>query len=712
MTVKNYKKLALLSILGLVAPPVYAEPETTEPDKSNPVDIEAITKKWKCKYCPDLSEEQWEGYFSLGLGYVSNDSYKFGEYNGLYEKGAYIDGELDALYRDDEGNYWNFRGENLGLDSPYLGIEGGRQGTYKLKLEVDQITRYSLDTSRTPYNGSSPQTLPTTWVPGATTADFTSLASDLRDINFSTQRRHFVLAGEYNSSPHWSYGLKFKRQTKEGNQPTGLGFGFSSVAMLSQPIDYTTDEIELSTNYHYSGFTGKIALLHSKFKNQNDAFIWENAFTGPPGATEGQAGTAPDNTKQQLLFTGNYLGVKDLQLTGLFSIAQMSQDEAFLPYTVNDTLTPPDLPTTSLDGKVLVINTNLAAHWQNSSRQQWHFIFEHHEQDNSTARNTYTYVTTDRNVTGTPRANFPYSFRNQKLKINTDYKFGKQVKLSGGGQFAVMNRDYQSVEKTQEGTLWAKIKHRIDNELQYSVRGEYSDRSIDNYNVVSELNPADNPLMRKYNMADRNGQKLIFNLGYSATSSLFLNFSSDIAQYDYDATTIGLIDSNEFSIGLDAQYMVDEDLSFSVFIQNTDIESKQAGFDTFTTTNWTANNDDNVITAGLGANYQVIEDKFKIGIDYIHAESSAAIDISGGEPFPDLTTKRDTFILYGDYHIDEQFTLKASYQYEDYSEDNWYIDGVAPDTLDNVLTYGETAPDYGIGVLWLTLRYRFDNVGE
>jgi len=707
MTVEFYKKLALLSILGLVAPPLYADSKTTEPENIKPVDIEAITKKWKCKYCPDLSEEQWEGYFELNTGYVTNDSYKFGEYNGLPEKGAYLSGDADALYRDDKGNYWNFRGENLGLDSSYLGIEGGRQGQYKLTLEVDQITRYNLDTSRTPYSGNSSQSLPPSWVSGATTADFTTLANDLQNINFSTKRRQFVLSGEYNSSPHWTYGIQFKRQTKKGDLPTGFTFGFTGAAILPKPIDYTTDEIELSTKYHYSGFTGKITLLHSSFENNNNAFVWDNAYDSPVGATQGQAGTAPDNTKQQILFTGNYLGINNLQLTGLFSLAQMSQNEAFLPYTVNGTLTPPNLPTTSLDGKVLVINTNLAAHWQYSPVQKWNFIYEHHEQENSTARNTYSYVTADNTVTSTPRANFPYGFRRQKLKVNTDYKFNKQVKLSGGGQLALMDRNYQSVERTEETSFWAKLKHRLDNDLQYSVKTEYSDRKIDNYNVISELTPADNPLMRKYNMADRNGQKIVFNLGYSATSNLFLNFSGDYAQYDYDASNVGLTESNEFSVGFDTQYMVNENLSFSVFVQNTEIESKQAGSQAFSTADWFATNDDNIVTAGIGANYQVIDDKFKIGIDYVYAESSAAIDVSDGTSFPDLKTRRDTFILSGDYNIDEQFTVKARYQYEVYREDNWYIDDVVPNTLDNVLTLGETAPDYRIGVFWLTLHYRF-----
>lgn len=697
----RYRQLVLLYLLGVTVPPLYAEVQDTEK-----LDIESITEKWKCQYCPDFSEEQWEGYFSLDPGYVSNSSYKFGEYNGLSEKGAYLKGDLNALYLNNEGDYWDIKGKDLGLDSSYFGVEGGRHGKYRLELEVDQITRRLLDTSQTPYTGESTQALPSSWVHAPTTAGFTTLADDLRDVNFSTQRRHVKMGGEYISSKRWSYEAWFKHQTKQGNKPSAFSFGIDRSAILNQPIDYTTDDMELKANYTYADLNGQVALSYSEFQSENDAFRWDNAYDSPTGALQGQAGNTPDNTRLQMLLSGNYLGIENVQLTGLISFAQLKQNETYLPYTVNGSLSPPPLPQSSLNGKVAVFNTNLGAHWRYSPKQDWHFIYEHHEQEDKTARNTYTYVTADNVLTDTPRANTPYSFRNQKLKVNTNYKFTNKITLSGGGKLSLFDRTYQSVEHTKEGSLWVELKQRINYDLQYNIKTEYIDRKIDNYNVASEVTPADNPLMRKYNMSDRSGYKIDFNLGYSLTDAVLFNLTSDIAQYDYDAT-IGLTESDEFSIGFDVQYMVDADLSFSAFIQNTSIGSQQAGSQLYSTPDWYAVNDDEALTLGLGVHHQVIEDKLKIGADYVHAESSASIDISIGEQFPDLNTKRDTIILYADYNFDEELTMKVSYQYEEYSADNWYIDDVVPNTLDNVLTLGETTPSYRIGVIWLNLRYNF-----
>ncbi len=521
MTVMRCRQLILLSLLSCAVLPVIAETKNTEA-----LDIEAITKKWKCKYCPDLSEQQWEGYFNFGAGYSTNDAYKFGEYNSLNKKGVYLSGDLEALYRDEEGNYWDINAENLGLDSAYFSVEGGRQGRYKFELEVDDITRYALDTARTPYSGNATQTLPASWVNASTTSGFTTLNNDLQAVNLYTQRRHFKMGGEIISSPRWSYEAWFKRQTKEAKQASAFSFGFNRAVIIPQSIDYTTDEMELKANYNLGDFNGQLALTYSSFQNTYAAFRWDNAYDLPTSTPQGQGGTAPDNTMEQILISGNYRGIEKLQLTGMIAYARLEQNEAYLPYTLNSGLSTVSLPQTSLSGKVAVFNTNLAAHWQYSPMQSWRLSYQHHEQANETTRNTYSYVTADNVVTSTPRANFPYSFRNQKLKLKTDYKFSSKTKLSGGGELFAIDRTYQSVEQTREIRLWAKLKQRIDNRLQYSIKSEYKDRKIDNYNVASEVTPAGNPLMRKYNMADRQGYKIQFNLSYSPGDALLFNFSS------------------------------------------------------------------------------------------------------------------------------------------------------------------------------------------
>jgi hypothetical protein len=82
MNVTNRSGRWLLAALCLPLS-MHAIADTTQAQIPEGVDI----SDWICKYC--VFEEGWSGEVEGGAGYVSDDSYKFGEYNGLQDKGAY-----------------------------------------------------------------------------------------------------------------------------------------------------------------------------------------------------------------------------------------------------------------------------------------------------------------------------------------------------------------------------------------------------------------------------------------------------------------------------------------------------------------------------------------------------------------------------------------------------------------------------------------------
>ena len=61
---------------------VYLLPAAAE----EPDDV-APWKDWKCKYCPDYTES--ESWIEPGIGYQSDDSYKFGRSTGLKDDGLF-----------------------------------------------------------------------------------------------------------------------------------------------------------------------------------------------------------------------------------------------------------------------------------------------------------------------------------------------------------------------------------------------------------------------------------------------------------------------------------------------------------------------------------------------------------------------------------------------------------------------------------------------
>src|SRR5437868_12446943 len=103
-----------------------------------------------------------------GAGYVSDSSFKFGEYNGLHEKGAFAIGNFalhgGGAWDSNDATRWNLHGSNLGLQTRELSADYGVQGRFRLNLRYDELLHNLSDTYKTPYSVANGFTLPGNWL--------------------------------------------------------------------------------------------------------------------------------------------------------------------------------------------------------------------------------------------------------------------------------------------------------------------------------------------------------------------------------------------------------------------------------------------------------------------------------------------------------------------------------------------------------------------
>ena len=671
---------------------------------------EIDTSRWRCRFCPDNAEQPWLVEIETGAGYVSNDSFKFGEYNGLYEKGLFPVLGVDAQYRDGEANYLDVGAIDLGLDNGRLELEGGRQGQYRVDLLLDQIERRELDTARTPYRGSTSQVLPSGWVTGSTTAGMTTLENDLEARDFSTRRRILRLDGRLIQDRHWSYDARFERQRKEGEIPFGAAIGSTFATaqsvILAKPVDYVTDRFELTANYRDNDLVGSLSYVVSIFDNDNRSLQWDNAFDPGANSETGQMALEPDSEMQQISASGRYRGFVDLALNGALSLVRLTQDDNFLPYSSGST-TP--LPRSSLDGKVDIVRFDTSALWTPGPRWQAKLFLEYFEHVDDTDRATYTYVVADSPVNGTPRANVPYDFRTRKLGAEAGYRTAQDARISGGLEYAWYDRTYQEVDQSTETRAWAKYTSHALAGVNYSLGLEGASREADGYDVLAEISPPENPQLRKYNLADRDTVGVSLNLDFVAGERWFVMLSVDRASADYSNSSVGLTESEDTSAGLDLQFLLSEEISLTGYVNRAVIESTQEGSSTASDPDWSADNEDSVDTLGFGISYAPVDQNFRLGLEYTRSDATGEIRFAdpGLTPLPDLESELENIEIYGEYDASENLTYRGSYAYEVYEEKNWNLDDVTPNTIDNVLTLGETSPDYRIGVFRASLKYRF-----
>ena len=153
MTMKLKQLFVITSALttGLTINPCPAEeaaPTGTEPAAAEASAVGVVKT---------AAEEVWRitsGELELGVGHVSDDSYKFGRYTGLHEEGPYAIGDFNLQFRHGRGDDLHLIGTDLGLDSRNILLEYGRQGTFDTYIEYDQLPSFEIDSAVTPFNGA------------------------------------------------------------------------------------------------------------------------------------------------------------------------------------------------------------------------------------------------------------------------------------------------------------------------------------------------------------------------------------------------------------------------------------------------------------------------------------------------------------------------------------------------------------------------------
>ena len=597
-----------------------------------------------------------------------------------------------------------------GLESRYLRLEGGVQGSHKFFLEYDELPNYKNNTVQTPFLGvgSNNLTLP----PGFDIN--TSLDASLNSFELETRRKRAKVGALFVPKEHWQFDIDFSHENKQGVDATGAAIangrtnsiGNTTTSLLPEPIDQDTDMV--NATLHYAGDAGQLDLKYhmSLFDNNNDSLTWQDPFN--PVAT-GSMALAPDNEFHQLSLTGAYTLPYNSRLTGLISTGRMTQNQDFQAYSVGGTLPA----TSSLNGEVWLTNAQLKLASRPVSKLRLNAELRYNERDNQTPVNTYDYIVLDSYAGGSVQ-NRPYSYKNNRIKLDANYRFNAITSLRGGYKYNEMKRSYIDVERedTQENTLFAKWKIKAHATVDLALYGEASSRDGSEYNTPTNQNLA----MRKYNLADRDRTKVGASIDYMATDKLFLSARADYNQDDYKNSTIGLTEATQPVYTLDFSYQPRNNITTYGYYTYENIQSSQNGATAATnqspSTGWQADFDDTFDTAGVGIKWTDLG-KWDIGADIVYSKSNGASEMKDlanpgtEDQYPDTKTELTSVKLWTRYNHSKQLSYKLGYWFEEYSADNWNA-GLQPyDPVANILLLGNETLDYNVYVITASASYRF-----
>jgi MtrB/PioB family decaheme-associated outer membrane protein len=537
-----------------------------------------------------------------------------------------------------------------------------------------------------------------------------SLPTALYAIDLETIRKIFDAGLSWKLSRRWSYEVLYQHQSKQGTRPFGAGLLTINASHLPAPVDFSTDRLEMGLNFSGEKSHWRLGFSGSAFNNTLESFTWENPFTPQSGTELLRASLAPDNSFYQFDAAGAWAPTTRLRLSASAAVGRMDQDELLLPYSISPNFGDIPLPRLTTEGRIDVGTVNLGG--KLTARLTPRLVFTAHlrrdERDNETPVDLWTPVTTDF-VERDPRPNRPYSFERDRASLTLRYRPLSRLRLQAGGEWDNYARTLQSVMETEEGGWFAEASFSPSSFMELRARVEQSHRHGEPYLQVPDYSLPDHPLMRKFNLADRDRDQLRIDIDIYPVPEFMVNLAYRDNRDEYKQSIIGLLESKEKSLSLDVNWTPHESVTVYAFASHDDIDSTQFGAETASSAPWLATSDDDFLTGGLGLTWR-LSPRTDFGFDFIIANADG--DISTGPDggplaFPTLVTELQNIRLRLEHRATEHWGIKLYLENERYDSSDWALDGYAPDSIPAVLTFGADSPDYDVTVVRVQASYRF-----
>ena len=718
----------------------------------------ALLMRWSPLALLLASAAQAQDSITLGLTHVGPDAFMLGRYSGLYESGTYWQADVSAGssggYNDRENRFWRLEGDRLGLRSGELQLEFGSVGHFKTALSYQGIPNFRFDGPvQTPFTGigSARLTLPGDWVAGATTKAFAGLKQAMNTTTLHTDRQQLRLQSEWRPARDWTVNVDYQHQTKQGLDALGAAFGSNGgnprAVLLTSRVDYDTDNFNVAVESLSGRNSWRIGYQASLFTNHNTATEWANPFNNPQwraGASYsngayGAMAQAPDNRFQSLSLS-RVMNIGDrTTVSAALTNGTMKQDEMLLPYSRTFAAASP-LPSDHLQGSIHTYNSVLSLQTRLSAAWSARVRYTLDGRDNDVQRSLWLRIPNDSAVQATvasdqARINRPYSYVKQQWDAQVTWRLPRSQQLLFGYQLDRKQRDFMDVDEVDEHTSTLTWTTPLPLAGRLRVQGERAQRRGNNYigntgflaghspEFVSTLTGAalfeNDPLLRRFHVSDRDRTRWQANWTQPFGTAWSLSLQGSLGTDDFGASRVGLQRVETSQATLTLGYAPSRQLSSYAWLGRQSYRNRQQGYTRSTASpapvlpesarlagnNWWMMTHDLVDSGGAGVEWRLQSKPLalKLEADYSDAGSDY-VPYSSGQgwlPFPAVATRSTNLLVSAEYTLPAKHRVGLRYRYVDYSSNDFALDNVAVDTLNNVLLLGNSAPVFSGSVVEL-----------
>jgi MtrB/PioB family decaheme-associated outer membrane protein len=632
---------------------------------------------------------------SVGVGELTPDNQRFGQYTGLDASGSYLLLDVDLNHLNTATGTWlQLSGRNLGLDSRELRLRGEHQGDWGYTLEFRDIPRkfpYAIDSA---LQGVGTASLTTNVVaPGG--GDPLRLGTD----------RKVVQAGMEKVLPKgFDIKVTFRNEQKDGTR----AFGRTGIDFLAEPIDYTTRQWETALSYTGTRLQVSGGYYGTAFQNANRGLVVDGVTDGNNN-TYSPIGLPPDNVSHQIYVNGGYNLARATRADFQLAYGRITQNDAFIP-----TVTLAPGVGTDLNGEIRTILTELGLTSRPTSKLSLSANARRESRDDRTP--VLVYYSGASASSRTNGENEPRDFITTAGKLEAVYRLPAQFRVTGGVNLEHIHRNISAVRSASMRANTTETAYRM--ELGRTMSGDLDGRLAYIHSVRggSEFPPnvlngggpgSDNIAPIHY--SDRHRDQVRATLAATPSDRVSLQLVGDAAWDRYESRTdqhLGPRNGVEGHISADATVQVAKDWNVTAFVSRDHTSQRQNSCDGISSSGapcaavdyWKAELNNWGYAGGLSVRGKAGR-KVALGADVQTSYDKGRYDQAGSpvtQNIPSLYYRPLTVSGFGDLALtsDSGVSLSATYNQQRTNDWSWvtwsYADGttVYQDPKEDVVFVG------------------------
>ena len=503
---------------------------------------------------PEKADQEPVYHNSITFGgiYQSSGSAYYGQWNGRINPGFYGLGDFSLGSRDawDSGgtNYWSAEGHNLGLDDRSVEFKAGQQGSWGIRLWYDRIPFFVATGFRTAWqqrngtlaSGIAPGSLGNgclNTTPGSGCSNNFANPNSLGSTTVGTERyilgaegkvimgdwqvttsiRHDLKQGTQEGSLVYSNGGPPTPQstsvpaslsggpTTAGGKPANTGTFTSALAFFAQPVEYTTDRIDVTAQYNAERLQVLLGYVFMNFDNGEQFLTLQDPFgftTGffnttntlglPPGYKSPYPNGAqilstyslpPSNNAQQVKAQIGYNLGPTTRVNSNFQFGLMLQNSPFPPSTnTPGASTYPVGPSNSLNGAIDNIFYNLSLTSAPINHLNLRLAYTLDDRSNLTSRNEWNSTNFLDSGGAVEHMNLPFSYERNAIVAEAGYQVMPGTKVTFDYNLDLTHRTYVNTVNTLENAMTAKVRSQLTDNLFGTLSYQFAVRDAQNYN--------------------------------------------------------------------------------------------------------------------------------------------------------------------------------------------------------------------------------------